>query len=176
MNLKLLRGCLLEELGRAWHLTSRLKEILPQADGAIRVSGRLEGFVAEETRQQRVLKNLFTRFQAAIPEQAGPAITGLLAEMREELHRESAMYPPAAMDFRLLSGLNRIVHQKLSTLRSAIVAAHLLDAREVEEALQKCLEADEETSRDLVSLAAGLLHQCSAESAVEMASAPIHFD
>lgn len=174
MNLKLLRGCLLEDLGRLYHTTRGLGGLLSKTEHAIGLPGlraALEEMAGSEANQEEEFHQWFDRFKAVAPENPGPAVAGLLAEMQEDLHRQSGMYPPAAMDFRLLAGLNKIVHYKLATLRSAIIAARLLDAREIESELENCLEEEYQKAKRLAELADDMLRHCGADSAEEVAEA-----
>jgi ferritin-like metal-binding protein YciE len=174
MNLKLLRGCLLEELGRLSHTTRGLGELLSKTEHAIGLPGlrvALAEMARSEANQEREFHRLFVRFEAVAPEKPSPAVAGLFVEMQEDLHRQSGVYPPTAMDFRLLAGLNKIVHYKLATLRSAIIAARLLEAREIESELERCLEQEYQKAKCLSEFADDLLRHCGAESREEIAEA-----
>jgi hypothetical protein len=120
------------------------------------------------------MHRMFARLEAVVPENPGAAALGLMVEMREELCRHSGMYPPAAMDFRLLAELNKLVHHKLAALRAALIAARLLEADEIESMLDHDLQEEVEHSRVLTELSAEMLRMCGADCAAEIGGMLAH--
>jgi hypothetical protein len=145
--------------------------MLPETEHVLGQQEILARMAESERSQIGDIRRLFERFEAPIPEGHGQVIPALLEEMREELCRQSGMYPPAASDFRLLAGFGRLVHHKLAALRSGIIAARLMEAHEVEEELNRCLREEVGNSKCLVELASGALRLCSASTREEMAGA-----
>jgi hypothetical protein len=155
---------LLEELGRVHHVTRSLCRMLAETEHIVGLHGALTRMAGNEEEQSHELQRMFARYEAVVPESPGAAALGLMAEMREELRRHSGMYPPAAMDFRLLAELNKLVHHKLAGLRSALIAARMLEADEVARMLDHCLREEVEHSRELTELAIDILRLCGAEA------------
>lgn len=174
MNLKLLRGVLLEELGRVHHVTRGLCRMLVETERVVGLHGTLENMAEREDAQLHEMQRMFARFEAVVPESPGTAAMGLMTEMREELCRHSAMYPPAAMDFHLLAELNKLVHHKLAALRAALIAARLLEADEIERMLDQCLQEEVEHSRALTGLAEETLRMCGADCEAEIGGVMAH--
>ncbi|MDD5198629.1 MAG: DUF892 family protein [Terrimicrobiaceae bacterium] len=174
MDLKLLRRCLLEELGRLHHSTLSVGELLPDIERAIGWQGMLDPVAQCEARQLETFRRMFKRFESVPAENFGPALAGLLAEVREDLSRQSNVYPPAAVDFRLLAGLAKLLHYKIAVLRSAILAARLIGTREIEEEFERCLGEESENIGLLIDLAGNTLHLCCADSSDEIARAMTH--
>lgn len=174
MNLKLLRGVLLEELGRVHHVTRGLCRMLVETERVVVLHGALERMAEREDAQLHEMHRMFARLEAVVPENPGAAALGLMVEMREELCRHSGMYPPAAMDFRLLAELNKLVHHKLAALRAALIAARLLEADEIESMLDHDLQEEVEHSRVLTELSAEMLRMCGADCAAEIGGMLAH--
>jgi hypothetical protein len=80
MNLRLLRGILLEELGRAYHGTHGLCSVLTETEHVLQQREFFGRMTESEKGQIRHLRRLFERFEAPIPEGHGQVIPALLAE------------------------------------------------------------------------------------------------
>jgi len=142
--------------------------MLVETEHIVGMQGALERMAEREHAQFLAMHRLFARFEAVVVESPGTATQGLMTEMHNELSRHSGMYPPAAMDFRLLSELNKLVHHKQASLRAGIVAARMLEAEEIERILVRCLDEEVEHCRALTELAEDTLRLCGADSEAEM--------
>jgi ferritin-like metal-binding protein YciE len=173
VNIEFLHTLMVEELRNLFDADSQLSEVLPLMERASlspevrRAINRRRELERDQTGR---IVEITTRLESHPGGGQCHAMRGLLEEAEEILRRESGMYP-ARIEPRLLAILRKVGHLRMASLKCVMAIAHLLEAREVENALNDCMAQEMEADGFISGLADDMLRLIVADSADETASA-----
>ncbi|HEY5777896.1 MAG TPA: DUF892 family protein [Terrimicrobiaceae bacterium] len=173
MNIEFLPVLIVEELRTLFDADSQLSEMLPAMERASlspQVRKAINRRREMEQNQSRSLVEILARFDALPSGGQCHTMRGLLGEAEEVLRRESGMYP-ARLEPRLLGMLRKAGHLRMATLKNLIAVAHLLQAHEIEKALNDCLSQEIEADRFVSALTEDMLRLMIANSPDETTNA-----
>ena len=173
MNIEFLPVLIVEELRTLFDADLQLSEMLPEMERASlspQVGKAINRRRELEQNQSRSLVEILARFDALPGGGQCHAMRGLLGEAEEVLRRESGMYP-ARLEPRLLGMLRKAGHLRMATLKNLIAVAHLLQAHEIEKALNDCLSQEIEADRFVSALTEDMLRLMIANSPDETTNA-----
>jgi len=173
VNIEFLPVLIVEELRTLFDADSQLSKMLPEMERASlspQVRKAINRRRELEQNQSRSLVEILARFDALPAGGQCHAMRGLLGEAEEVLRRESGMYP-ARLEPRLLGMLRKAGHLRMATLKNLIAVAHLLQAHEIEKALNDCLSQEIEADRFVSALTEDMLRLMIANSPDETTNA-----
>jgi ferritin-like metal-binding protein YciE len=173
VNIEFLPVLIVEELRTLFDADLQLSEMLPEMERASlspQVRRAINRRRELEQNQSRSLVEILARFDALPGGGQCHAMRGLLGEAEEVLRRESGMYP-ARLEPRLLGMLRKAGHLRMATLKNLIAVAHLLQAHEIEKALNDCLSQEIEADRFVSALTEDMLRLMIANSPDETTNA-----
>jgi ferritin-like metal-binding protein YciE len=164
-----LEGLLVEELRDLYSAESQLTKALPKLAAAASDEALKSSFDhhLEQTREHlQRLDRVMELLEASPKGKACKAMKGLVAEGEQRMKEEAS---PAVRDAALIAAAQKIEHYEIAGYGTVRTYAELLGEDEIVSLLQKTLEEEAETDRQLTKLASAL--NVKAETTGEMSEA-----